>query len=341
MFLRNNWYVAAWGSEVTSTPLARTLLGEPIVLYRQADGTVGALEDRCIHRNLPLSLGEVCGNRLVCAYHGLAYAADGRVVDIPCQDHIPGHAKIRSYPAIERDQAVWLWMGDPALADPAGITPYPFHNDAGWGWKPGYSHIAGNHELLNDNLIDLSHVGWVHRKTIGGTPEAHSRAEFKVLRDGDSVTVRRYMLDTVPPPTYVRAVGFNGRIDRWMQIRFVPGLVQVYAGANDAGSGVDEETMNDRFAGRIFNGITPETEDTTHYFWSAAHNFRVDQPDVTDAFHREVEATFMEDKAVMEAQYRRMRDTPGARMLDIRSDAGGIQARRVLAARIEAERRKA
>lgn len=308
-----------------------------MVLYRQADGQVAALEDRCCHRNLPLSMGEVCGDTLVCSYHGLAYNRQGLCVNIPCQDKIPANARVRSYPVAERDGAVWIWMGDPARADTANITRYPFHSDPGWAHKTSYTHVQGNYQLLHDNLIDLSHVGWVHRKTIGGTPQAHSGADVITQREGDAVTVRRYLPNSVPPPTYVRAVGFQGNIDRWMQIHFVPGLVQVYAGSNDAGKGVDDVAMNDFLGARIFNGITPETEHTTHYFWSAAHNFKVDMPQVTEAFFQEVLATFLEDKTVMEAQYRVMRKMPQHRTIDIKSDAGGLQARRVLAARAQAE----
>lgn len=337
MFVRNCWYVAAWSSEVTSKPLARTLLEDPIVLYRQANGEAVALEDRCAHRNLPLSMGGVSGDRIVCAYHGLAYDRSGSCVHIPCQDTISAQAKVRSYPVVEQDDAVWIWMGNVGEADVSKIVSYPFHKQSGWQHKKSYTHVLGNHELLNDNLIDLSHVGWVHRKTIGGTPLAHSEAVVKTQRDGELVTVQRYLPDSVPPPTYVRAVGFTGRIDRWMQIQFVPGLVRVYAGANDSGRGVDEAGMNDTLGARIFNGITPETEHTTHYFWSAANNFRQGQPEVTDLFFDEVQATFMEDKAVMEAQYLRMRQLPASRTFDIKSDAGGIQARRVLMMRLEVE----
>ena len=124
MFVHECWYVAAWSSEVSSTPIARTLLNEDVVLYRQADGQVGALEDRCCHRNLPLSMGEVCGDTLVCSYHGLAYNKAGLCVNIPCQDKIPPNAKVRSYPVTELDGAVWIWMSDAERADTAAITRY-------------------------------------------------------------------------------------------------------------------------------------------------------------------------------------------------------------------------
>ena len=335
LFIRNCWYVAAWPQEVTQKPLARTLLGDPVVLYRQADGLAVALEDRCCHRDLPLSMGEVCGDRIVCMYHGLAFDKSGRCVHIPVQDHIPQSARVRGYPLVEQDGIVWIWMGDPALADAADILPYPWHNDAQWAHRTGYFHLAGHHQLINDNLMDLSHVGWVHRQTIGGTPAAHSRATMKTLRDGDSVTVRRWMPDSVPPPTYVRAVGFTGNIDRWMEIRFKPGVIWIYVGANDAGKGIDETTYRNTLGGRIFDGVTPETATTTHYFFSAAHNFHVDKPPVTTAFFNEILSTFEEDKLVIEAQQARV--VPGRRQLGIESDAGGVQVRRIIAERLAAE----
>ena len=83
MFLKDYWYVASWSSEVTAEPLARTFLGEPVVLYRTAENQVVALEDRCCHRQLPLSMGKVLGERLQCGYHGLVFAPDGACVEVP------------------------------------------------------------------------------------------------------------------------------------------------------------------------------------------------------------------------------------------------------------------
>lgn len=228
MFVRNCWYVAAWGHELGQAPLARTLLGEPVVLFRQSTGTVVALQDRCAHRSVPLSLGEVCDDRLVCPYHGMAYDATGACVHIPEQAQIPGHARVPSYPVVERDGVVWIWMGDAALADPAQIVPYPWHQDSGWAHKTGYYHIACQHQLVYDNLLDLSHITFVHKKTIGGSAATQVKAELSTQREGNAVIVRRYLMNSPPPPTYVRAVGFEGPIDRWMKIDAHPGIVRVY-----------------------------------------------------------------------------------------------------------------
>ena len=337
MFSLNRWYVAAWGSEVTQAPLARTFFDEPVVLFRGEAGTVVALEDRCCHRNLPLSHGRVEGDCLACGYHGMVYDASGRCVRIPGQDMVPSGARVRSFPVAEQDDAVWIWPGDPALANTAAVPRFPFHSDARWAHKTCHYLIRGNHELINDNLIDLSHVGYVHGRTIGGTPEAHSDAELQVERTPQGVVVRRWMRDTVPPPTYVRALGFEGRIDRWMEITFVPGLIHIYIGANDAGKGLDEQGRMDKLGIRIFNGITPETARTTHYLWSASHNFHVDDPAVTEAFFGEIADTFEEDRLVVEAQQKRFDSFPERPTVALKSDAAGLHARRVISEALKRE----
>lgn len=337
MFVLNRWYVAGWSSELSSKPLARTLLNEPIVFFRTEDGRAVALEDRCCHRNLPLSHGHVTGNSIACGYHGMVYEPSGQCIKVPGQDAVPQNACVRSFPLVERDRIVWIWPGDPAKADMEAVPAYPIHDDPLWAHQADHYVIKGHHELINDNLIDLSHVGYVHGQTIGGTPEAHSDANIKTERTADGVVVRRWMPNSVPPPTYLRAVGFEGRIDRWMEITFIPGLIRIYIGANDVGQGLDEAGHMDRLGIRIFNGITPETATTTHYFWTAAHNFKVNQPEVTKAFHGEIAATFVEDRIVIEAQQQRFSQFPERKTILIKSDAGGIQARRVIAELLQRE----
>ena len=108
-------------------------------------------------------------------------------MNIPAQDNIPNNAFVRSHRVVERDGAIWIWiwiwMGDPQRADPAQIVSYPHHNHgSGWAYKRGYSHIAAWYELLHDNLLDLTHIGWVHQKTIGRNAQASGRAPTKTER---------------------------------------------------------------------------------------------------------------------------------------------------------------
>ena len=121
MLLRNAWYIAAWADEVgRGQLLARRICNEPIVLFREGTGRAGALADRCCHRAAPLSMGSVVEEGIQCGYHGLVIDASGCCVRIPGQKQIPSDARVRSYPVVEKDQLVWVWMGDPAKADLPG-----------------------------------------------------------------------------------------------------------------------------------------------------------------------------------------------------------------------------
>ena len=95
MFLKNRWYVACLSEELTDRPLGRKILGEPVVLYRKADGTAAALEDRCCHRQAALSLGEIEGDNLRCGYHGLLFDGTGACIEVPSQKAIPPGAQVR------------------------------------------------------------------------------------------------------------------------------------------------------------------------------------------------------------------------------------------------------
>ena len=117
IFQRSSWYVAAFDGKIDQTPLARTLLNEPIVLNRTVDGTVIALEDRCCQRALPLPLGKIVGENIQCGYHGLMFDATGACIDVPGQSKISAGRRSVAYPLVERWNWVWIWMGYPALAD--------------------------------------------------------------------------------------------------------------------------------------------------------------------------------------------------------------------------------
>lgn len=280
MFLRNSWYVAAWSDEIAPGGLlARTLLGEQVVLYRLVDGSVAALEDRCCHRGLPLSKGCVRGDQLQCGYHGLTFDRTGACVHVPGQDKVPPGARVKRFEVQEQDHLVWIWMGDEGRADASTIVRHPWHDDAGWVWVKDRYLIEANYQLVTDNLMDLTHVGYVHGRTIGGTPQAHSEAETITSSFEGGVKVIRWMLNSVPPPVYTAAHRFNTeRVDRWMEIEFfAPSTVRIHTGAVDVYTGAREGRREGGFAFMGLNVETPETETTTHYFWSGAQTFSADK----------------------------------------------------------------
>ena len=342
--VRNSWYVGAWADELArGTLLGRTILGEPVLFYRGANGEVAAIEDRCCHRGLPLHHGNVIGDTVQCGYHGLVYDRTGACVKVPGQDRIPPAAKVRSYPVFEQDAIVWIWTGDPAAADPKSIVRHPWHGDAKWSWTKDRYLVASNYLLISDNLMDLTHVGYVHTKTIGGTPEAHSNAEMKTIRSANGVKVSRWMLNSIPPPAYTQAVKFTKeRVDRWMEIEFFPAsVIRIHTGATDAGTGAYEGKRDGGFGFMGLNAMTPETEHTTHYFWSGAHNYAVGNAEMTQRLRKSLEVTFGEDKVVVESQYAALRANPDAPMVMIAADAGMVAARKLVEDLINRERRAA
>ena len=110
MFLKNYWYVAAIDHEVSRTPMRRIICNEPVVIYRTEDGMPVALEDRCAHRHLPLSMGKLKGDILECLYHGLCFDRTGACIKVPGQETIPPSARVRAYPMVERYHWLWIWI---------------------------------------------------------------------------------------------------------------------------------------------------------------------------------------------------------------------------------------
>lgn len=337
MFLRNYWYVAASDAEIGEKPLGRMILGEPVVLFRSQSGAPVAFEDRCAHRQLPLSMGKLVGDTLQCHYHGLRFATDGRCVRIPGQDHIPRGAQVKTYPVVERHRWVWIWMGDPALADPAAIPDYHWLDDANWGAKASYLHVESNWQLVVDNLLDLTHLAFVHGTTIGNMALAE-HAKVNVARAPNNVVVTRWIIDQPAPPTFQKVGRFAGNVDRWQIIDFTPPTyLRLDVGATPTGTGAPEGRRVGGIGMRNLNAITPETETTSHYFWGQAHDFDVANPEMTNRIFEQIRTAFLEDVAVFSAQQRNLNIFSNPPQIDINADAGVIAARRILSRLSEEE----
>ncbi len=334
MFIKNAWYIAAWAHQITTKPMARTICNEALVLYRDsATGKVGALEDRCCHRGTPLSMGEVVEDGLQCGYHGLVFDRNGACVRIPGQDKIPPKARVRSFPIVEKDEFIWIWMGEAARADVSKIIDYPIHNDyKKWPHKHAMYHIKGGYMLMVDNLMDLTHLGFVHKNTIGGNAKAHVGAKMKVTPTETGLHYIRWLLDSMPPPTYVKAVGFEGKVDRWQEFEYIaPGNIVQWSGALATGQGAQEQREQDGgFQLRLFHGLTPETDTTCFYFWSTANGYRQDDPQATEILYSEIDRAFLEDKAFVEGQQAILTSTGEDRLVDIVSDAARVHMRRTV-----------
>jgi len=297
MFPRNHWYVAAWDWEVRRQEVFRRIIcNEPIVLWRKSDGKPAALEDRCCHRHMPLSHGKLRGDTLECPYHGLTYDDTGACVRIPSQKAIPPSTRVRSYPVVERYHWVWIWMGEPELADPALIEDFHWMDDPAWRFKGERLDLAGNYFLIVENLLDLTHLQFVHATTLG--TEAIAGNPIKTEREDNLVRVTRWMLDHPAPPFFQKAGGFRADepVDRWQIIEYTPpAFVRLDVGCARAGTGATQGNRSQGISMRNLNAITPETETTTHYFWAQAHNFGIDDPTLTELIFRQVHTAFLED----------------------------------------------
>jgi phenylpropionate dioxygenase-like ring-hydroxylating dioxygenase large terminal subunit len=332
MLLRNAWYIAAWADELRGEqPLARRICNEPIVLFRDGGGRVGALADRCCHRAAPLSMGTVVAEGIQCGYHGLIINRSGACVHIPGQRQIPEDARVRSYPVVEKDQLVWIWTGEPAQADPATLVDFPYHNDPKtWPNRHDVYPIKAHYMLMVDNLMDLTHLGYLHARTVGGNPAAHVDAEMKTVRTPTGVKFTRWMRNSLPPPSYVKAAGFTGRVDRCQEFEFVaPSTVLQWTGAIEAGTAFADPERDFRFQFRLFHGLTPETDTSCYYFWSVANGYRQDDPSATEQLYQEIAPTFVEDRVMVEAQQARISELGEAGLVDIASDTARMQMRRI------------
>jgi len=170
--------------------------------------------------------------------------------------------------------------------------------------RPGASdclYIKCDYRFILDNLLDLTHLTFVHPNTIGSMANVEQARVQNDLAER-SVTVSRWMIDIEPPPTYARA-GFKGSVDRWQIMRFDPPVfVNLYAGAADTGTGAPEGNRHGGVGLHNLDAMTPETETSTHYFWAIAQERAPQDEAATEGIFKEIHRTFMEDVEVLELQ---------------------------------------
>jgi phenylpropionate dioxygenase-like ring-hydroxylating dioxygenase large terminal subunit len=162
--LRNLWYPIAPSWMVGAAPAGMTRLGEDIVVWRDAAGGVHAIEDRCPHRGARLSLGWNLGDRLACWYHGVESAADGTVARVPAQVNCPMEGKrlLKTYPCVERNDAIFAWFGDRLHAEPTPLElPEQLTSDS-WSAILCTAHWRCNYRYAIENVMDPMHGAYLH-----------------------------------------------------------------------------------------------------------------------------------------------------------------------------------
>lgn len=332
--IRDQWYVAAYADEVGRQLLGRTICGEPLVLYRTEDGEAVALADRCVHRRYPLSASRLDGDRVVCGYHGFTYDATGSCVGVPGQRRVPRTARVSAYPVVEQDSFVWVFIGDPDRAEATAIPRAPWLADPAYATVHGLEHLRARASLLVDNLMDLSHETYLHGGHIGTPEVAETPISTEVDEERGVVYVARHMDDTACPPFYSRSTGIDGRIVRWQDIEYHPPCLYLLH-SRIAPVGVLPEADGsdpDAFHVEVVYAITPETERSTHDFWSVARDFAQDDEQVTGFLRTSNREVVMQDVVALDVLESVIaEEADGVQELSINIDTGGLAARRLLA----------
>lgn len=340
----NAWYVAAWDHEVTRKPMARTIANRPLALFRTEDGRAVALADACWHRLAPLSMGKTVGrDEIQCPYHGLRYNSAGRCTSMPAQETINPSAVVPSFPVVDRYRYVWVWLGDPELADPDLIPDMHQMDSPEWAGDGETIYAPCNYQLVLDNLMDLTHEEFVHSSSIG--QDELSESDFEVTHDDRTVTVSRWMKDIEPPPFWLKNMrdkfpGFEGRVDRWQIITFeAPSTITIDVGVAKAGTGAPEGDRSQGVNGFVMNTISPETDRTCHYFWAFMRNYRLDSQLITTQLRDGVHGVFGEDEEMLKAQQAAIDANPDYEFYSLNIDKGGMWVRRLIERMLEAEGR--
>lgn len=341
MFIRNSWYVGAWSHEFAGeTMLARKLLGERVLFFRTSAGRAVAMQDRCSHRFAPLSIGRKEGDTVRCMYHGLVFDEDGKCIEEPGRTRCSPGLDIRTYPVVERWKQAWVWMGDPALADPDLIPDCHEQDSPEWASNPAYLHYKADYLLILDNLLDFSHLSFVHENTLGGSRSiAEIKPKVEKIEGGVRLT-RWYINEPALPPFLSGFETFSGPVDRWhiYELTTCGNVFSMESGFSPAGTGAPEghrapETM-------LFHATqitTPEDARNSHFFWTYAHNFNLDDREFTKNIAERILEGFHEDRAMIEAQQKAVDEDGEAGMGYIFADNALSLGRRLITEALDRE----
>ena len=338
MYLKNCWYVAGWSKDYGRELKAEKYLGENVVIYRKQDGTPVALEDACPHRKLPLSKGALSEDSIICGYHGLTFNDKGQCSDSPTQrGMMPSRAVVKSYPIVDKYRLLWIWMGNPELSDPDTIFPIDNFESPTWGYTDGgVMDIKCNYLWVCDNLLDPSHVAWVHVTSFAGAGTDDEPLEIKKTDRG--VIVSRWIHGNPPSPYYADLVKFDGNCDRLQHYEMcIPAVAlnkSIYTPEGTGGQG--KAYIDKTYINISYNFMTPLDQDNTRYFWFQHRNTDPQDKDISAKMNDGALMAFLEDKGILEDVHLGMKN-PSTPNIDLGLDAGAKLFRKFLGRKIEEE----
>lgn len=191
--LRNAWYILAQSKTIKSALVKKEIMGIPLVTWRTNEGKLCVLEDRCTHRNAPLSEGKILNNCVVCPYHGWEFDSDGHCVNVPseggsCSAKL--NYKVRNYPLQEKYGYAWIWMGQ---EKPLNQSLIPMNPESGKGWSHFQleTEFDSNVSDLVENFMDVPHTAHIHKGLIREEGQLHIKAELERTKERVAVSYQQ------------------------------------------------------------------------------------------------------------------------------------------------------
>jgi vanillate O-demethylase monooxygenase subunit len=321
--IRNCWYAIAEKQDVNRELGSIKVLGQPLVFYRSEAGEPIVLDDRCAHRRYALSKGVLIGDNVRCGYHGFTYNPEGRCIWAPAQNDKEMGFGVRAYPSVERGPWLWVWLGHPELANPENIPPIERECHASM-----YTHNPGNYLLLIENLLDLTHIHFLHGEQAASIEQADEPVHNYDVTNGVGWTksVEKEKMGLVGYWT-------GGDPEQWVQSEYIQR--QIGPSLNDNTNFRKALPGDEKIASPslfyVAHAITPEDEYNTHQFtyFSLGEPLVIPPEAVTQIT---AEKVFADDvKVIKEMQKNILEDNRQGRVeFGVVNDRFGLKMRKIL-----------
>lgn len=314
MSLRNFWYIATEARSLNRQPLRSQIFGESLTLFRDHTGRAAALEDRCAHRNAPLSAGRVEGGCLQCPYHGWRYDASGRCVHIPSlgdSAKLPDHS-VRTFPVCEQGGYIWVYMGQGA----ASVEPFQFPHlgERRWSTFRMRTRFQTDVEACLENFLDCPHTAYVHK----GWFRTHDTHELTAhVRVSSGVAEAEFENEAVSDSIITRLFYPRGRKPRHTDRFLMPNI-----------SRVDYEFGPDRHF-IIVSQCTPVEEFVTEVYTVITFCFGRVAPWVRLVFEPMSRQILRQDVEILTRHGQQMRAYGGPHYAQVETDLLGLEIQRM------------
>lgn len=335
-FVRNAWYVAGWGKDLANGVIARRrLLDQDVIAFRDAAGKARMLEDRCPHRHAPLHLGKLRAGVIQCAYHGLCFDAQGACIHNPHGQAIPRNAKIRSYELMEHDGALWAWTGTARSPEPP--PSFAALNCDDHYIATDHIQLAASYLLAIDNILDLSHLEFLHPTTLGS--ETLRLGDLRTREHGNMVrTTRTTQCERLPRMLEIAyQLPRGAAVTRTLDVTWLPPAAASVVMTVRPLESERAVTINS------VHFFTPETETTCNYYFAIGISRQEPGygPSGAEIGLKALRFPFeREDKVMLEAQQRSLERMHPSATAPVRlpGDAASAIARRIIGRLVAAEK---